>query len=252
MKPIWTIVLAILLAGNLAGSYFLYKVYRLRDENRMLQKYLEDIIWKNREVTVDYPGLNVYREENRRLLETTTPAERKQLCVLYGASITKGFNADSLLPEFGLINRGVGSQSSTQLLARFSSDVLQLEPGRVVIKICGGNFKPDTDSRMIWDEFETMALTARARGIEPIVATIIPVTRRAEEFAGYSITDEIKRFNTRAKDFARLHGFKVVDYFGAMADLDGFLPDDLARDAIHPNAQGYTKMAGAFRAAVKA
>jgi len=251
MKPIWTIVLVVLLAGNLAGGYLLYKASRLRDENRMLQKYLEDIIRKNREVSADYPGLNVYREENRRLLETTTPAERKQLCVLYGASITKGFNPDSLLPGFKFLNRGVGSQSSTQLLARFSSDVLQLEPGKVVIKICGGNFNPDTDSRLIWDEFETMALTARARGIEPIIATIIPVTRRAEEFQGYSVTDEIKRFNDKARDFARQHGFKVVDYFKAMADQEGFLPDDMARDALHPNALGYSKMAEALRLAMK-
>ncbi len=251
MKPIWTIILLILLAGNFVGGFLLYKAYQLRDENRMLQKYLDDLTRKNRELSADYPGLAVFRNQNRRLIETTTPEDRKQMCIFYGASITKGFNTDSLLPEFKTLNRGVGSQSSTQLLARLASDVLELRPGKVVIKICAGNFKPDANSRAIWDEFETMALAAQARGIEPIVATILPVTRRAEEFDGYSISEETRLFNARAKDFARQKGLKVVDYYASLADSEGFLPDNMARDAIHPNDAGYAKMAEAFRAVMK-
>ena len=251
MKPIWVILLLLLLGGNLLGGYILYKAIRLRAENQLLQKYLENLTSKNRELTTDYAGMSVYATENRLLLETTTPTERNQMCVLFGASITKGFNADSLLPEFKIVNRGVGGQSSTQLLARFSSDVLQLEPGWVVVKICAGNFNPSVNSQVIWDEFETMLLTARTRNIEPVVATIVPVTRRAEEYDGYSISDQVRQFNAKAREFARQHGFRLVDYFEAIADREGFLPDDLARDAIHPNALGYEKMAEAYRVAMK-
>jgi lysophospholipase L1-like esterase len=251
MKPIWTIILLILLAGNFVGGFLLYKAYQLRDENRMLQKYLDDMTRKNRELSADYPGLTVYREENRNLLETTTAEERRQMCVFYGASITRSINADSLLPEFKIVNRGVGAQSSTQLLARFASDVLELQPGRVVIKICAGNFKPDADSRTIWDEFETMVLAAQARGIEPVVATILPVTRRGEEHPGYSINNATRDFNVRVRELARKHGLRVADYYAAVVDGDGFLPDNLARDGIHPNAAGCAKLAEAFRAAMK-
>jgi len=251
MKPIWIVILAILAAGNLVGGYVLYKAFQLRGENRLLHRYLEDLTNKNRTLTVDYPGAGVYADANRQLMETTNPAVRKELCVLYGASITRRWDTDRLLPGFKIINRGVGGQSSTQLLARFSSDVLQLEPGKVVIKICAGNFSPDTDSRMIWDEFETMVLAAKARNIEPVVATIIPVTRRAEKFEGYSITKQVKQFNGRVRELAEKHGLAVVDYFAATADGDGFLPDAMARDEIHPNDLGYARMAEVFRAAMK-
>jgi len=223
----------------------------LRGENRLLHRYLEDAIDKNRRLTEDYPGVGVYSDENRALLATTDPAERKRMCVLYGASITRRWDTDRLLPGFKVVNRGVGGQSSTQLLARFSSDVLQLEPGKVIIKICAANFSPDADSRMIWDEFETMVLTAKARNIEPVVATILPVTRRAEKFEGYSITEQVKQFNGRVRELAEKHGLVVVDYFAAIADGDGFLPDAMARDEIHPNDLGYARMAEAFRAAMK-
>jgi lysophospholipase L1-like esterase len=251
VKPIWIILLLLLLCGNLLGGYILYKAIRLRAENQLLQKFLENLTSKSRELTTDYAGTRVYAEDNRQLLESTTPAERKQMCVFYGASITKGFNAGSLLPEYRIVNRGVGGQSSTQLLARFSSDVLRLEPGQVVIKICAGNFGPGVDSQMIWDEFETMLRTAQARNIEPVVATIIPVTRRAEEHEGYSISEQVMQFNVKAREFAHQHGFRLVDYYAATADRDGFLPDDMARDAIHPNARGYEKMAEAYRVGMK-
>jgi lysophospholipase L1-like esterase len=251
MKPIWVVILLVLVAGNLIGGYLAYKAFRLRAENQLLNKYLENLTEKNRELSADYPGISAYAADNRRLLETTTAEERRQMCVFYGASITKGINVDSLLPEFKILNRGVGGQSGTQLLARFSSDVLQLGPGKVVIKICAGNFSPAADSRMIWDEFETMLLAAQLRGIEPIATTMVPVTRRAEEHEGYSISEQVRQFNARATEFARSHGFKLVDYYAATADREGFLPDDMARDAIHPNARGYEKMAEAFRAAMK-
>jgi lysophospholipase L1-like esterase len=251
MKPIWIVILIALVIGNLIGGYILYKALNLRSENRLLNKYLEGLTEKNARLTTDYPGRSVYAEANRELLDSTTVAQRKELCVLYGASITRSWNIDRDLEGFGVVNRGVGSQSSTQLLARFSPDVLQLNPGRVVIKICAGNFEPNADAEAIWDEFETMVLAAQARGIEPVVATILPVTRAAEHFDGYSITEQVQQFNARARKLAVARQLRVIDYFEATADSDGFLPDDRARDDIHPNDSGYAKMSEVFRRAMK-
>ncbi len=251
MKPMWIVILVALVVGNLIGGYILYKALNLRTENRLLNHYLEGLTEKNALLISDFAGSSVFLEANGELLNSISDEERKELCVLYGASITKAWNTSRDLEGFRLVNRGIGSQSSTQLLSRFSSDVLQLAPGRVVIKICAGNFKPDASSETIWDEFETMVLAAKARGIEPVVATILPVTRAAEIYDGYSITDQVRRFNTKAKELARMHDLRLIDYFSATADSDGLLPDDRARDDIHPNDSGYAKMADAFRQAMK-
>lgn len=251
MKPIWLVILVISLVGNLIGGYVLYKALQLRSEARMLKKYSQDLAQKAKQAKKDFPGAAVYREANLELLLSTTPEERRNMCILYGASITRAWNTDDALPELKLINRGVGAQSSTQLLARFSSDVLQLEPGRVVLKFCSGNFNPQADDQSIWDEFETMARMADQRGIQPIIATIIPVTRRAEEFENYSMTEHIQRFNERARAFAAQNNFPVVDFYAATADDEGFLPDHMARDAIHPSDVGYEKLTEALRSVVR-
>jgi hypothetical protein len=243
MKSFVAIILIVSLAGNLVGAYLLYKAIKLRDEVKQYQKYYQDLRAKYESLKDDYPGTMVFAEENRRLLRETTPEQRKKMTVLYGASITKGWDMNKYFPGKQLLNRGVGSQSDKQLLTRFSSDILQLEPGRVVIKFCSGNFTPQTDINMMWDEFETIVRMALIRGIQPIPATVIPLTRRAEKFENYNITVQIKTFNDRIKKMAAELKLGVADYFLAIADNEGFLPDAMARDEIHPNENGYAKMA---------
>ncbi len=247
MKAMVTILLIILAIGCVLGAFFAYKALKLRAEVKMWKGYHDDAVTRLGDLKSDYAQISVYAPENEKLLNETTGEQRKEMTVLFGASITKRWNAEKAFPGKGVINRGVGSQSDTQLLARFSSDVLQLEPGRVVIKICSGNFQPQADPDMIWDEFETMALMADSRGIKPILATVIPATRGAEEYEGYSISSEVGEFNDKIGKFAAERNFTVVDYYRAMVDSDGYLPDDMARDTIHPNEKGYEKMAIALK-----
>lgn len=242
MKTIPMVILIVSVIGNLIGAYILYKSVRLREENGLLHKYQDDLLNKFKNLQADYPAISFYSEENRRLLTETSPAQRKEMTVFFGASITKSWDTEKHFPDLKIINRGIGAQSDMQLLARFSSDVLRLNPGRVVIKFCSGNFHPQADPEMIWDEYETMARMAQVRNIEPILATVVPLTRRAEEYENYSMTEHIKEFNNRIRKFAADEKLVLADYYQAMADKEGYLPDSLARDAIHPDEEGYLIM----------
>ena len=236
-------IIILLALGYAAAAYFAYKSFHLRDEVASWRAYHDSLLEKLNALQEDYPGAEVYQEENRRLIESSSPEERKNMIVLYGASITRRWDLEKYLPGKKLINRGVGSQSTTQLLSRFSTDVLSVEPGGVVIKLCAGNFTPEANVQTMWDEYESMVVMARQRGIEPIMTTVIPVTRAAEKFSDFNITETVKEFNSRITAYASSHKLRVVDYFGAMADEQGFLPNDMARDEIHPNENGYEIMA---------
>ncbi|OQX92111.1 MAG: hypothetical protein B6D58_04590 [candidate division Zixibacteria bacterium 4484_95] len=247
MKTLLIGILIVSIMGNFIGAYFVYKAFRLRGEVKALHRYLDDAISRNKALKDDYPGLSVFADENQRLLARMTPEQRKSMTILYGASITEHWDVDKYFSGMNVINRGVSAQSDTQLLTRFSADVLQLAPGQVVIKFCSGNFQPGVDIEMMWDEYEIMTIAAEEHGINPLLATIIPVVRRAEKYENYNITKQIKDFNKRIRDFAVERNFRVVDYFQAMADKEGYLPEDLARDEIHPNEKGYEIMASTLK-----
>jgi len=239
MKPfVISLILIILVIGLLAA----YKAYSYREALKAYQGYNKKLSDSYQNLQADYAGISIYAAENEKLRNEYSIAERKNMTVLFGASITRGFDLEKYFPERKLINRGIGSQSDTQLLARFSADVLELNPGSVVIKFCSGNFKPALDKETIWNELETMATIADKRGIRPLLATVIPATKRAEIYNGYDVAQQVRNFNSKIRKFAAENHFTVVDYYAAMVDPDGFLPDSLSRDEIHPNEAGYKVM----------
>ena len=81
---------------------------------------------------LDWPNLSRYQDENRSV---GIPEKGKQRVVFMGDSITEEWSnlyADYFDTE-GYINRGIGGQTTPQMLIRFKPDVIDLEPDIVVI-----------------------------------------------------------------------------------------------------------------------
>ena len=95
----------------------------------------------------DWPQLHRYAAENQTLAE---PAKGQQRVVFYGDSITDnwGRRHGKFFPDQPWINRGIGGQTTPQMLVRFQQDVVQLHPGAVVILAgindIAGNTGPET------------------------------------------------------------------------------------------------------------
>ena len=81
---------------------------------------------------LDWPNLFQYQDENRLV---GLPEKGKQRVVFMGDSITEEWS--NLYPGYfdtkGYINRGIGGQTTPQMLVRFKPDVIDLEPDIVVI-----------------------------------------------------------------------------------------------------------------------
>ena len=79
----------------------------------------------------DWPQLQKYQSDNAQILREKTPVR----VVFMGNSITQGW-AD-MRPEFfkehGFVGRGIGGQTTPQMLLRFRQDVVELQPEAVVI-----------------------------------------------------------------------------------------------------------------------
>ena len=95
----------------------------------------------------DWPNLKRYKAENDSLLQLPVSKGR---VVFMGNSITQGWK--STHPEFFKTNpylcRGIGGQTTPQMLVRFRQDVIALNPNAVVILAgtndIAGNTGPST------------------------------------------------------------------------------------------------------------
>jgi lysophospholipase L1-like esterase len=194
----------------------------------------------------DWAWLGRYQEANARV---TTPAK----VVFMGDSITQGWF--DMVPAFftpGRYGRGIGGQTTPQMLLRFRQDVIDLHP-QVVQIMAGTNDIAGNTGPMTPDQTKanlmSMAELARAHGIRVILASIPP----ADHFPwrpGLATAPQIAALNAWMKDYAARTGATYADYWTALHDGQA-LKASLTYDGVHPNTAGYAAMAPVAEAAIR-
>ena len=127
----------------------------------------------------DFAGFYRYAAANAAL---AAPKPGEERVVFYGDSITDNWSK----PEYGgffpgrpYVNRGIGGQTTAQMLLRFRADVLALQP-RVVVILAGtndvaGNAGPVTTAQ-IQDNLATLSELAKLHGVRVVLASLLPVS----------------------------------------------------------------------------
>jgi len=216
-----------------------------------LEQYREGLIrlWMN-----DFGNLGRYREANTKL---SPPAVGENRVVFMGDSITDIWKLEQSFPGKPYVNRGIGGQTTPQMLIRFRPDVIDLGP-KVVVILAGTNDIAGNTGPMTTAEIEanylTLAELARLHGIGVVFSSVLPVnnyTQRSKLFFPLRSPAEILELNRWMKNYCAQNGCVYLDYFTAMVDDKGFLKADLADDGLHPNEKGYAIMAPLAQKAIE-
>ncbi len=209
--------------------------------------------------TDDFGQLARYREANAAL---KPPAPGENRVVFFGDSITDFWHLDENFPGKPYFNRGIGGQTTPQMLVRFRQDVIDLQP-KVVVVLAGTNDIAGTTGPMRLEDIEadyaSMAELARAHQIRVVFSSVLPVhnyTPQSQNMFAVRSPEKILELNRWLKNYVTAHADCIyLDYFTAMVDDKGLLKRDLADDGLHPNAAGYKIMAplaeGAINKALK-
>jgi lysophospholipase L1-like esterase len=204
--------------------------------------------------TDDYGQLARYRDANSQLLP---PAAGDNRVVFFGDSITDSWKLDDYFPGKQYINRGIGGQTTPQMLVRYRQDVVGLQP-KVVVILAGTNDIAGNTGPMrnedIEANFASFAELARVHNIRVVYSSILPVhnyTDRAKDFFAQRPQARILALNEWLKDYCEKNKIVYLDYFSALVDDKGMLKKDLADDGLHPNAAGFKVMAPLAEAAIQ-
>jgi len=192
----------------------------------------------------DWANLGYYKKRNREL---GLPDENEKRIVFMGDSITEEWG--NLYPEFFsgnyYINRGIGGQTTPQMLIRFKPDAIDLKPYAIIILAgtndIAGNTGPST-VRMITDNIFSMAELAIAYDIIVVLASILPVYQYPwvdDVLDPLSVIDSI---NSKIKEYVENKGLVFLDYYSSMVDDRKGLKLDYTGDGVHPNEAGYKVM----------
>lgn len=181
-----------------------------------------------------------------RYAEANKSVETPTRVVFMGNSITDGWwNTDSLFFKNNrYIGRGIGGQTTAQMLVRFRADVIDLQPKAVVI-LAGTNDIAQNNGYIapenILGNIISMVELAKANNIDVVLCSILP----AYEYGwrkGLEPADKIIALNKMIKEYADRHNLTYVDYHSALKDARNGLPEKYSKDGVHPTMEGYKIM----------
>jgi len=247
-RNILTAALAVFLLGSMSLAQ---QANDAVDAVRNLENYRESLIhlWMT-----DFGNLGQFREANAKL---SFADANEQRVVFLGDSITYGWPLEQSFPGRPYVNRGIGGQTTPQMLLRFRSDVINLAPKAVVILAGTNDIAGNTGPMTLADieaNLQTMTELARVHKIRVVLSSVLPVnnyTERSRMFFPLRPPGQIVELNRWIKDYCGRTDCVYLDYFSAMTDNNGLLRVDLANDGLHPNEKGYSLMAPLAQKAIE-
>jgi len=191
----------------------------------------------------DWPWLERYADDNQKL---PPPANGERRVVFLGNSITENWiNTDSaFFKDNKYINRGIGGQTTPQMLVRFREDVINLQP-EVVVILAGindiaGNTGPSKIENVAGNIF-SMAELARVNHIKVVLSSVLPAAAFPWHL-GIDPVQSIIKLNELLKAYADKNHLVYIDYYSATVTEDKSFKKDLTIDGVHPNMAGYKVM----------
>lgn len=191
---------------------------------------------------LDWPNMARFDAQNKEVDSDNTDNR----VVFMGNSITEGWA--SYMPEMfdnqTYINRGIGGQTTPQMLLRFRQDVIAHQP-KVVVILAGTNDiagnTPLKDLETVAGHLFSMAELARQHDIKVILCSVVP----AAEYPwrkGKRPDVKIPQLNKMIQDYCNENKIHYLDYFIAMTDGNGGLIESYGYDGVHPDEDGYKVM----------
>ena len=223
----------------------------------------------------DWNQLGRYHKANEEL--KNQPAEPKRV-VFMGDSITDFWTLDQYFPGKPYVNRGIGGQTTQQMLVRMYPDVIDLKPAAMIVLAGTNDIARNTGpmtAELIEENIMAMTELAQNHGIKVILCSVTPISdypflkqqsgggappppagpgrgpaTRVRMTDGRPPTDILK-LNSWIKDYAARVNAIYVDYFTSLVEDKGWLKDGISNDGLHPNAEGYKIMAPIAAAAIE-
>jgi len=214
---------------------------------------LLSFLFNTNAVAQDWPNLKKYQKENASLKAL---GEENNRVVFMGNSITEGWMQanPSFFEAKPYVNRGIGGQTTPQMLLRFRQDVIELNP-KIVVILAGTNDVAENTGpvtlEQIRDNMLSMVELAKANDILPIVCSVLP----AYDYPwrpGKAPNIKIPKLNGMLKAMCQEQNVPYLDYFSAMADDRNGLPKALTTDEVHLTKKGYAIMEELVEKAIEA
>ena len=175
-----------------------------------------------------------------------------------GDSITQMWNEEEYgYPEFfernNYLNKGISGQTTTEMILRFKSDILDDDPGCIVIcagtNDFAGNGGWSKTPEEVFTNLKVMYAMAEKMDIPLLICSVLPVYQYNWNTSVEPV-EMIITLNAMLKEYAQARGHTYIDYWTPLADERKGLPEKYSFDGVHPTKEAYLIMEEIIKSAI--
>ena len=186
------------------------------------------------------------------LFADPSPKIQPPVILFFGDSRAAQWTAPSQIKNVTLINRGIGNQTTAQILGRFEAHVTPLHPQIIVIQAGINDLKtiplfPDEKERIIQNckaNLKQIVDLSLASGARVIVTTIFPLGKLPIERRPFW-SDDVKIAIDDVNQFLKTLASDRVTIFdtgNVLANAAGIVDPQYSQDFLHLNPAGYNAL----------
>ena len=166
-----------------------------------------------------------YENENASIIPGETDV------VFLGDSLTDGYDVATYYPQYKVLNRGIGGDTTFGVEKRLKVSVYDVKPKCVVMLIGANNF--DT----MFENYENI-LCGFAKNVPDTKVILVSLTSMSGEWGKNNKTAAYN--NVKIKLFAEKYGYEFVDLYTPLFNLEsGGIYDEYTTDGGHLTPAGY-------------
>ena len=211
--PFIPILLLVSSIGISHGIYY-WNIQPKQDRSNELKHMFQDYYLQK---------LNSFNDENKTLQDV-------DVCCL-GDSLTDGYDLNQYYPQFKMVNRGIGGDTTHGLKARLKVSAYDAHPRVVTMLIGANNFKT------MLDDYEQIVVDLRTN-LPNSSLVLLSLTSMTKEWGR---NNEIaKKNNIEIKKYAEKYSCTYVDLFNPLLDSNtNELKEEYTTDGGHLTPLGY-------------
>lgn len=163
--------------------------------------------------------------------------------VFLGDSLTDGYNVKEFYPEFTVLNRGIGGDTSVWLEERLDVSLYAVQP-KVAVMLIGAN---NMDTML--ENYESILKSFKENAPRTKIVLLSLTSMSGEwgkknQLAAYN--------NVQIKMYAEIYGYEYVDLYSALLNLEtGEIYDEYTTDGGHLTQKGYEVLTATIRPAIQ-
>ena len=202
-------------------------------------------------VALTFSAICTYAQEHdwakfSRYAEANAALEHSPEAVFMGNSITEqwaGMDAE-FFEKNNFVGRGISGQTTSEMLVRFRQDVIDLNP-KVVVIMAGTNDIARNNGYIslegMLSNVKSMCELAKLHKVKVVLCSVTPCVQYPWR-KHIDCATLIPQFNAMLKEYAQQNGILYLDYYSALVDERGGIPQKWTTDECHLTLLAYREV----------